>query len=65
LLIGKPEGKRPLEVTVHRWEDNIKMDLWETGFKGEDYIDKLSLVVGSSEHGHEPSGSINGREFLG
>ena len=27
VLVGKPEGKRPLERPRHRWEDNIKMDL--------------------------------------
>jgi hypothetical protein len=27
ILVGKPEGKRPLERLGHRWEDNIKMDL--------------------------------------
>jgi hypothetical protein len=27
VLVGKPEGKRPLETTRHRWEDNIKMDV--------------------------------------
>jgi hypothetical protein len=27
LLVGKPEGKRPLGRPRHRWEDNIKMDL--------------------------------------
>jgi hypothetical protein len=27
VLIGKPEGKRPLERTSRRWKDNIKMDL--------------------------------------
>ena len=26
VLVGKPEGKRPLGRTRHRWEDNIKMD---------------------------------------
>jgi hypothetical protein len=26
-LVGKPEGRRPLERPRHRWEDNIKMDL--------------------------------------
>jgi hypothetical protein len=26
-LMGKPEGRRPLERPRHRWEDNIKMDL--------------------------------------
>ena len=29
LLVGKPEGKRPLGRPRHRWEDNIKMDLQE------------------------------------
>jgi hypothetical protein len=29
ILVGKPEGKRPLERTRHKWEDNIKMDLRE------------------------------------
>ena len=27
----KPEGKRPLRRPRHRWEDNIKMGLWEVG----------------------------------
>jgi hypothetical protein len=31
ILVGKPDGKRPLERTRHRWEDNIKMDLREIG----------------------------------
>jgi len=29
--VGKPEGKRPLGRSRHRWEDNIKMDLLEVG----------------------------------
>ena len=31
VLVGKPEGKRPLWRPRHRWEDNIKMDLEEVG----------------------------------
>jgi hypothetical protein len=31
VLVGKPEGKRPLGRARHRWEDNIKMDLEEVG----------------------------------
>jgi hypothetical protein len=33
VLVGKPEGKRPLERPRHRWEDNIKMHLrkWDVG----------------------------------
>jgi hypothetical protein len=30
VLVGRPEGKRPLERPRRRWEDNIKMDLRET-----------------------------------
>ena len=35
VLVGKPEGKRPLGRTKHRWEDNIKMDLREVGGGGD------------------------------
>jgi len=31
VLVGKPEGRRPLGRPRHRWEDNIKMDLQEVG----------------------------------
>jgi len=31
VLVWKPEGKRPLGRTSHRWEYNIKMDLQEVG----------------------------------
>ena len=31
VLVGKPEGKRPLGRPRRRWEDNIKMDLQEAG----------------------------------
>ena len=31
VLVGKPEGKRPLGRSRHRWEDNIKMGLEEVG----------------------------------
>jgi hypothetical protein len=33
VLVGKPDGKRPLVRCGHRWEDNIKVDLKETGWK--------------------------------
>jgi len=35
VLVGKPEGKRPLQRPRHRWEDNIKMDLQEVGGCGD------------------------------
>jgi hypothetical protein len=31
VLVGKPEGKRPLGKLRHRWEDGIRMDLREVG----------------------------------
>jgi hypothetical protein len=31
VLVGKPEGKRPLGRPRRRWEDNIKMDVQEVG----------------------------------
>jgi hypothetical protein len=34
VLVGKPERKRPLGRPRRRWDDRIKMDLWETGWKG-------------------------------
>jgi hypothetical protein len=63
ILIGKPEGRRPLGRCRHRWEDNIKMDLGDIGFGDVDWI-HLAQVVGSCEHGDEPSGSIKCGEFL-
>ena len=36
VLVGKPEGKKPLGMPSHRWEDNIKMDLQEMGCGGVD-----------------------------
>jgi hypothetical protein len=39
ILVGKPEGKRPLGRPRLRWVDNIKIDLRETGWDGLDWID--------------------------
>jgi hypothetical protein len=36
ILVGKPEGKRPLGRPRRRWVDNIKMDLREIGWSGMD-----------------------------
>jgi hypothetical protein len=38
VLVGRPEGKRPLGRPRRRWEDNIKMDLRETGIDGANCI---------------------------
>jgi len=38
VLVGKPEGNRPLGRPRHRWEDNIKMDLQEVQCGVMDWI---------------------------
>jgi len=38
ILVGKPEGKRPFGKLRHKWEDNIKMDIWEMRWEGVDGI---------------------------
>jgi len=38
VLVGKPDGKRPLGRTRSRWEDNIKIDLREIGINGANWI---------------------------
>jgi hypothetical protein len=37
ILVGKPEGKRQFGRSRHRWEDNIRMDLRETGWERVEY----------------------------
>ena len=39
VLVGGPEGNRPLERLRSKWEDNIKMHLQEVGCGGMDWID--------------------------
>jgi hypothetical protein len=38
ILVGRPEGRRPLGRPRPRWEDNIEMDLREIGFGDVDWI---------------------------
>jgi hypothetical protein len=38
ILVGNPEGKRPLGRPRRRWEDNIRMDLREIGWGGMNWI---------------------------
>jgi hypothetical protein len=38
VLVGRPEGKRPLGISRRRWEDNIKVDLREIGIDGTNWI---------------------------
>jgi len=39
VLVGKPEGRRPLGRPRHKWEDNIRMDLWEVGCGCVDWME--------------------------
>jgi hypothetical protein len=61
LLVGKPEGKRPLGRPRRRWVDNIKMDILDICWGGVDWIglaqdrDKWRALVNA---GYETSGSI-------
>jgi len=38
VLVGRPEGKRPLGRPRHGWKDNIKMDLRKIGIDGANWI---------------------------
>jgi hypothetical protein len=63
ILVGKPEGKRPVGRPRRRWEDNIRTDLREIEWEGVHWM-HLGPVSGPCEHGNEPSGSIKDEEFL-
>ena len=39
VLVGKPEGRRPMGRPRRRWEDNIKIDLQEVGCGDRDWIE--------------------------
>jgi hypothetical protein len=39
ILVGRPEGRRPLGRPRRRWDDNIKLDLREIGLGDVDWID--------------------------
>jgi hypothetical protein len=38
VLVGKHKGKRPLGIPRCRWEDGIKIDLWEIGWRDVEWI---------------------------
>jgi hypothetical protein len=54
VLVGKPEGKRPLGIPRRRWEDTIKMDLQEVGRGRGDWMklaqdrDRWRALVGTA-----------------
>jgi hypothetical protein len=59
VLVGKPEGKRPLGRPRLRWENGIRMDHMEIGWEGE--VDPTGLgygpMVDCCEYGDKASGS--------
>jgi hypothetical protein len=48
ILVGKPEGRRPLGRSRRRWVNNIKMDLREIGWDGMGWIGLIWLRIGAS-----------------
>jgi hypothetical protein len=61
VLVGKPDGKRPLGRPSHRWEDNIKIDLQEVDvgvWTGLGWLRTQRQVAGNCECGNEALGSI-------
>ena len=48
ILTGKPTGKRPLGRPRRRWEDNIRMDLEETGINLGNWVDYWRALVNAA-----------------
>jgi hypothetical protein len=49
VLVGKPEGKRPLGRPRHIWENNFKVDLQEVGCVGMDWIGLAQTETGGRQ----------------
>ena len=68
VLVGKPEGRRPLGRPRRRWMDNIRMDLQEVGCGYMDWIglaqDRDRWRANACECGNERSRSVKCGEFL-
>jgi hypothetical protein len=70
ILVGNPEGKRPLGRPRRRWLENIKIDLREIRWDGMVWIGldwsglEYGPVEGCCEHGNKPSGSLKCWEVL-
>ena len=67
VLVGKPEGRRPLERPRRRWKENIKIGVREVCSRGH-RLDRSGLgyghVSGCCECDNDPSGCIKCGEFL-
>ena len=46
ILTGKPTGKRSLGRLRHRWKDNIRIDLKETGINMRNWVDLAQNFIG-------------------
>jgi hypothetical protein len=67
VLVGRPEGKRPLGRPRRMWEDNIKRDFREIGIDGANWILLAQERVqwrDFREHGDEPSGSMRKQDIF-
>jgi hypothetical protein len=67
VLVGKPEGKRPLVRHRHKRENNIEMNLQEVACEGMNWIylaKDRRQVASFCKYGKEFSGSIKCEEFL-
>jgi hypothetical protein len=68
ILVGKPEGKRPVGRPRSKWVDNIKIDLREMEWDSMDWNDlaqdRDQWREGFCEHDDEPSGSLKCWEVL-
>jgi hypothetical protein len=67
-LVGKPEAKRPLGTSRRSWDDNIRIDLRETGWEGVDEMhlaeDTVKWQALENIIGNEPSGSKKDGTFV-
>ena len=61
VLVGKPEGRRPLGRARRRWVDNITIDLQKVECGCMDWI---GLAQDRNRCSNEPSGSVKCGEFL-
>jgi hypothetical protein len=46
VLVGRPEGKRPLGRPRRKWKNNIKINLQEAGWRGMDWLIWLRIGAG-------------------
>ena len=58
IVVGKPDGKRPVGRPRRRWRDNVEMDLMEISRDGKEYIDLAQdrQMEGLCCCSHEPPG---------